>query len=50
MKLIDKLACSRKLEVGCKTIGYVGDLKSVKNLTILFQAFSKCYRGDKNIR
>ena len=32
------------------TIGYTGDLKSVKNLGILFHAFSECYKHNTNIR
>mgnify|MGYP006080569465 CR=1 FL=1 len=50
LKLIDKLAKNKITENNLKTIGYTGDLKSVKNLTILFQAFKKCSMTNKNIR
>jgi len=48
--LIDSLA--RNIHSGGRpiTIGYTGDLKPVKNLTVLFYAFSKCYKYNDNIR
>lgn len=50
INLIDSLARNTHSENRPITIGYTGDLKSVKNLTVLFHAFSKCYKYNNNIR
>ncbi|MDA8755344.1 glycosyltransferase family 4 protein [Candidatus Pseudothioglobus singularis] len=49
-ELIDSIKKKSKYVSNKYTIGYTGDLKPTKNLSVLFYAFRDCYRLNSNLK